>query len=148
MPPSRELVARPSTSCAPLRPRHDLRGTVQERRHASKRARETTHSLHKWNLLRNSGKTRVAIMKTPSTEKTRYTIKESYRKQPFGGVINQDRATRSWSWKGHIDFEDGPYSEFTSRRSFTTGLEAEDHMRRFAYQRIDSWFSATQPGSL
>lgn len=87
-------------------------------------------------------------MKTRSEEKTRYTIKESYRKQWFGGIINRDAVTRSWSWKGHIDFEDGPYSEFSSRRSFTTGLEAEDHMRRFAYQRIDSWFSATQPGNL
>jgi hypothetical protein len=87
-------------------------------------------------------------MKTPSTEKTRYTIKEFYRKQPFGGVINQDRATRSWSWKGHIDIEDGPYCEFTSRRNFKTGLEAEDHMRRFVWQRIDSWMSARNPGSL
>ena len=87
-------------------------------------------------------------MKNSSSEKTRYTINESYRKQLFGGVINQDHATRSWSWKGHIDFEDGPYFEFTSRRSFTTDLEAEDHLRRFVWQRIDSWFSATQPGSL
>jgi hypothetical protein len=87
-------------------------------------------------------------MKTPSTEKTRYTITEFYRKQPFGGVINQDRATRSWSWKGHIDLEDGPYCEFTSRRNFKTGLEAEDHMRRFVWQRIDSWMSARRPGSL
>jgi hypothetical protein len=87
-------------------------------------------------------------MKPSSSEKTRYIINESYRKQLFGGVINQDRATRSWSWKGHIDIEDGPYFEFTSRRNFATGLEAENHMRRFVWQRIDSWFSATQPGSL
>ena len=88
------------------------------------------------------------IMKTRSTEQTRYKINEFYRKQLFDAVINRDPATGSWSWKGHIDFEDGPYSEFTSRRSFATGLEAEDHMRRFVWQRIDSWFSATQPGRL
>jgi hypothetical protein len=87
-------------------------------------------------------------MKNDSTEKTRYKINEFYRKQPFGGVINRDPATRSWSWKGHIDLEDGPYSEFSSRRSFTTGLEAEDHMRRFAHERIDNWLRATQPGSI
>jgi hypothetical protein len=87
-------------------------------------------------------------MKTRTGEKTRYIIKESYRKQLFGGVINQDPATLSWSWKGHIDFEDGPYSEFTSRRNFTTGSQAEDHMRQFAYQRIDNWLSATRPGSI
>jgi hypothetical protein len=87
-------------------------------------------------------------MKTRSGEKTRYTIKESYRKQLFGGIINQDPATLSWSWKGHIDFEDGPYSEFTSRRNFTTESQAEDHMRQFAYHRIDNWLSATRPGSI
>jgi hypothetical protein len=87
-------------------------------------------------------------MKTQNIEKTRYKISESYRRQPYGAVINQDRATHSWSWKGHIDLEDGPYSEFSSRRSFTTGAEAEDHMRRFAHERIDNWFRATQPDSL
>jgi len=87
-------------------------------------------------------------MKPRGTEKTKYKINEFYRKQPFGGMINRDLATGSWSWKVHIDFEEGPYSEFSSRRSFTTELEAEEHMRRFAYQRIDNWFSATQPGSL
>jgi hypothetical protein len=87
-------------------------------------------------------------MKTPVGEKTRYQINETYRKQPFVGVINQDSSTLSWSWKGHIDFQDGPFSEFSSQRNFTTGLEAEDHMRQFAHQRIDNWFSATQPGSM
>ena len=87
-------------------------------------------------------------MKSPSTEKTRYKISEFYRKQPFDAVINKDPATLSWSWKGHIDFEDGPYSEFSSRRTFTTGSEAEDHMRRFAHERIDNWLRVTQPGSM
>ena len=32
----------------------------------------------------------MLMMKTRSTEKTRYKINEFYRKQPFGGVINQD----------------------------------------------------------
>jgi len=87
-------------------------------------------------------------MKTHVGEKTRYRLNETYRKQAFVGIINQDPATRSWSWKGHIDFENGPYSEFSSRRSFPTGLQAEDHMRQFAHQRIDNWLSATQPGSM
>ena len=87
-------------------------------------------------------------MKTHSSEKTRDKINEFYRNQPFDAVINRDPATRSWSWKGHIDLEDGPYSEFSSRRSFTTGSEAEDHMRRFAHERIDNWLRATQPRSM
>ena len=87
-------------------------------------------------------------MKSPGTEKTRYKISEFYRKQSYEAVINRDPATLSWSWKGHIDFEDGPYSEFSSRRTFTTGAEAEGHMRRFAHERIDNWLRATQPGSM
>jgi hypothetical protein len=87
-------------------------------------------------------------MKTRSTEKTKYKINELYRKQPFGGTINQDPETRAWSWKGHVDLEDGPYSQFSSGRSFITGSEAEDHMRRVAHERIDNWLRTTQPGSL
>jgi hypothetical protein len=87
------------------------------------------------------------MMRNGDTEKSTYKIKESYRKQLFGGVISRD-SDRSWAWKGHIDFEDGPYREFTSRRNFTTGSEAEEHMRRFAREQIDNWFSATRPGSL
>ena len=87
-------------------------------------------------------------MKARSTEKTRYKISEFYRKQPFDAVINRDPATLFWSWKGHIDFEDGPYSEFSGRRTFTTGSEAEDHMRRFAHERIDNWLRVTQPSSM
>jgi hypothetical protein len=87
-------------------------------------------------------------MKSHGSEKMSYKIKDSYRKLFFGGVINQDPTTRSWAWKGHIDFEDGPYSEFTSRRTFTSGTEAEEHMRRFAHERIDSWFSNVHPRNL
>lgn len=86
-------------------------------------------------------------MKTSEAEKSTYKINDSYRKQPFGAVISRD-TDRSWAWKGHIDFEDGPYREFTSRRNFATGLEAEEHMRRFVREQIDNWFSATRPGSL
>ena len=85
-------------------------------------------------------------MKSYIAEKTRYRIQGSYRKQAFVGVINQDASTNSWSWKGHIDFEDGPYSEFISQRRFTTGLQAEEDMRQFAHHRIDNWLRATQPG--
>jgi hypothetical protein len=81
-------------------------------------------------------------------EKTRYKIEESYRKQPFGGVINQDPTTRLWSWKGHIDFEDGPYAVFNSQRNFSTGSEAEAQMRQVVYQRVDNWLSITQPGRI
>jgi hypothetical protein len=98
--------------------------------------------------LGSPGQTRVSLMKTPTTEKTRYKISEFYRKQPYGAVINQDRATRWWSWKGYIDLQDGPYSEFSSRRSFTTGSEAEEHMRRFAHGRIDDWLRVIEPGSM
>jgi hypothetical protein len=87
-------------------------------------------------------------MKTLAAEKTRYKINETYRKQAFVGIINRNPSTLSWSWKGHIDFEDGRFSEFSSQRNFTTGSEAEDHMRQFAHQRIDSWLSATQAGGI
>jgi hypothetical protein len=77
-----------------------------------------------------------------------YKISETYRKQLFGAVINCDRDTRSWSWKGHIDFENGPYSEYSGRRTFTTGSEAEEHMRRFAREQIDNWLLVRQPSNL
>lgn len=87
-------------------------------------------------------------MKLQNGEKTRYTIKESYRQQAFVGVFHKDPATYSWTWKGHIDFEDGPYSEFNSQRNFATSSEAEDHMRQFAHQRIDHWLHVSRPGSI
>ena len=78
----------------------------------------------------------------------RYKVKETYRKQLIEGVINHDADGRSWAWKGQIDFEDGPCSAYTSRRNFTSGLEAEEHMRRFAHEQIDNWLSTTRPGNL
>ena len=87
-------------------------------------------------------------MKNGEAEKSTYKVKQCYRNQLFGGVISRDSDRRSWVWKGHIDFEDGPYREFTSRRSFSSGSEAEEHMRRFAHEQIDNWFSATRPGNL
>lgn len=87
-------------------------------------------------------------MKNGEAKKSIFKINESYRKQLIRGVVSRDGDTRSWAWKGHIDFENGPYREFTSRRNFNTGSEAEEHMRRFAHEQIDNWFSATRPGSL
>lgn len=87
-------------------------------------------------------------MKKSAAEKSILKIKESYRQQLISGVISRGDGICSWAWKGHIDFEDGPYREFTSRRSFATGSEAEENMRRFAHEQIDNWFSATRPGSL
>jgi hypothetical protein len=87
-------------------------------------------------------------MKTQGAGKSRYTVEESYRKQLFGGVINQDPGTRSWSWKAHIDFDGGPYSVFSSRRNFITGPEAESQMRQIVHQRIDNWLSMIQPGAI
>ncbi len=87
-------------------------------------------------------------MKKSAAEKSTLKIKESYRNQLISGVISRDGGTYSWTWKGHIDFEDGPYREFISRRNFATGSEAEEHMRRFAHEQIDHWFSTTRPGSL
>jgi len=71
-------------------------------------------------------------------EKSRYKIADSHRNQNFVGVMKRDRDTYMWSWKGHIDFADGHYFEFASQRSFDTATEAEDYMRRYACNRIDS----------
>jgi hypothetical protein len=89
-----------------------------------------------------------ATMRNGEAEKSTYKINASYRQQLFAGVISRDGDTRSWVWKGHIDFEDGPYREFTSRRNFSTSSEAEEHMRRFAHEQIDNWLSVTRPGIL
>jgi len=87
-------------------------------------------------------------MKSHNVVKTRYTIKESYRQQAFVGVFKKDPASYSWTWKGRIDFQDGPYSEFSSERNFPTNSEAEDHMRQFAHHRIDHWLHVSRPNSL
>jgi hypothetical protein len=74
----------------------------------------------------------------------RYTIKGSYRNKAYVGVVNLDARTNSWAWKGHVDFNEGLHSMFTNR-TFTTALQAEDHMRQFAQQCIDNRLDATQP---
>jgi hypothetical protein len=74
----------------------------------------------------------------------KYKIKESYRNQAYVGVFNLDPWTRLWAWKGHVDFNDGLHSLFTNR-SFTTALQAEEHMRQSAHQCIDNRLNAMQP---
>jgi hypothetical protein len=84
-------------------------------------------------------------MKPMSDERQRYNIKDSHRNQTFAGVIRKDPDTYSWSWKGHIDFDDGENSEFTSARTFATKVEAEDYMLQFVRNRIDNRLRLTQP---
>ena len=72
-----------------------------------------------------------------SRESKKYRIKESYRNQAYVGVVSLDPWTNSWAWKGHIDFNAGLHSMFTNR-TFTTALQAEDHLRQFAHQCIDN----------
>jgi len=74
----------------------------------------------------------------------KYKIKESYRNQAYVGVFNLDPWTRLWAWKGHVDFNEGLHSLFTNR-SFTTALQAEEHMRQSAHQCIDNRLNAMQP---
>jgi hypothetical protein len=74
----------------------------------------------------------------------KYKIKESYRNQAYVGVFNLDPWTRLWAWKGHVDFNEGLHSLFTNR-TFTTALQAEDHMRQSAHQCIDNRLNAMQP---
>jgi hypothetical protein len=83
-----------------------------------------------------------------STERSRYQIKGSHRNQTFVGVIRKDPDTYCWTWKGQIDFDDGHNVEFSSRRTFNTNLEAEDCMRQFARDHIDSRLRFTQPNRL
>ncbi|MSP41724.1 MAG: hypothetical protein EXR70_24845 [Deltaproteobacteria bacterium] len=68
----------------------------------------------------------------------RYRIVDSHRHQGFVGLLRRDPSTDCWTWKGHIDFADGHNLSFASQRSFSTKLEAEDYMRRFACDRIDN----------
>jgi hypothetical protein len=83
-------------------------------------------------------------MKTSTEERQRYQITDFHRNQTFVGVLRRDPATYCWTWRGYIDFDDGHHVSFTSQRSFTTKLEAEDYMRRFACDRIDNRLSLTQ----
>src|ERR687896_2470413 len=77
-------------------------------------------------------------MKTNMEDRQRYRIKDSHRNQAFVGIVKRDPHTYAWTWSGHIDFEDGQEITFTSQRSFTTHVEAEEYMRQFARARIDS----------
>jgi hypothetical protein len=80
----------------------------------------------------------VAGMKNNNVERSRYKITDSHRNQTFVAVLRKDRDTEAWTWQGHIDFTDGQNFEFASQRGFSTALEAEDYMRRFACARIDN----------
>ena len=84
-------------------------------------------------------------MKTNMEDRSRYRITDSHRNQTFVGELRKDRDTYAWTWKGHIDFTDGHNFEFTSQRTFMTKTEAEDYMRRFACDRIDSRLNLTGP---
>lgn len=84
----------------------------------------------------------VKGMKTDSAERQRYKITDSHRNQTFVATLRRDPETYCWSWKGHIDFTDGHNFSFASQRSFNTKLEAEDYLRRFACDRIDTRLSA------
>ena len=83
-------------------------------------------------------------MDTAIRTSKRYRIKESYRNQAYVGVVNLDPRTNSWSWKGHVDFDEGLHSMFNSR-TFGTAVQAEDHLRQFAHQCIDNRLNAAQP---
>jgi hypothetical protein len=77
-------------------------------------------------------------MKNNNSERSRYRITDSHRNQTFVAVVRRDRDTDAWTWRGHIDFSDGQNFEFSSQRTFSTALEAEDYLRRFACARIDN----------
>ena len=64
-------------------------------------------------------------------------IKESYRQQAYVAVITLDRSTKSWGWKGHVDFDVGIHSISTTR-TFATAEQAMEHMRQSAHQCIDN----------
>lgn len=66
-----------------------------------------------------------------------HSIQGSYRKQVFSAVIKQDPLTKSWVWKGYVDFDVGHHSMLSSR-SFATAIQAEEHMRQAAYLCIDN----------
>jgi hypothetical protein len=78
-----------------------------------------------------------ATMRSGNQPSKSYKIKESYRKQAYVAVISMDTWTNSWAWKGHIDFDAGLHSMFTSR-TFTTAAQAEEHMRQSTHQCIDN----------
>jgi hypothetical protein len=75
--------------------------------------------------------------RTNPTIQTIHKIKESYRQQAYVAVITLDRWTKSWAWKGHVDFDAGIHSISTTR-TFATAEEAKEHMRQSAHQCIDN----------
>jgi len=85
-------------------------------------------------------------MKTNGEERSRYKVADSHRHQSFVGVLRRDPDTSCWTWKGHIDFADGHNFSFTSERSFSTKIEAEEYMRRFACNRIDNRLDSSNSG--
>jgi hypothetical protein len=94
----------------------------------------------RWRLSR----IKVLSMKTNTEGRQRYKILDSHRNQTFVDVIRKDPDTDRWTWKGHIDFDDGHNFSFASQRSFTSKEEAEVCMRRFACDRIDNRLSSLQ----
>ena len=83
-------------------------------------------------------------MKPNNEAKSRYRINDSHRNQTYSGVLQRDRDTYGWTWKGQIDYTDGHNFQFASQRSFNTATEAEDYLRRFACDRIDNRLNMNQ----
>ena len=81
--------------------------------------------------------TTLLTMSSGNRQSKKYKVKESYRSQAYTGVISLDPWTNSWAWKGQVDFNAGLHSMFTNR-TFTTALQAEDHMRQSAHLCIDN----------
>jgi hypothetical protein len=76
-------------------------------------------------------------MNTRIREHKKFTVRESYRRQVYVGVVSLDSDANSWAWKGHVDFNEGLHTMFTNR-AFPTAKQAEEHMRQFAHQCIDN----------
>ena len=98
----------------------------------------------KTDLLKTFLTTTLVIMNTRPRSRKKYKINESYRNRAYVGVVNLDPWTNLWSWKGHVDFDEGLHSMFNSR-TFGTAVQAEDHLRQFAHQCIDNRLNAAQP---
>ena len=77
-------------------------------------------------------------MKSNNEERSRYKIADMHRQQPFKGVLKRDSDGYGWTWKGDIAFTDGHDVAFASKRIFATRVEAEEYMRSYARERIDS----------
>jgi hypothetical protein len=77
-------------------------------------------------------------MKANREDPQSYKIVDCHRNQTFVGLFRRDANTYCWTWKGYIDFDDGSNYSFASQRNFTSKVEAEEYMRRFACARIDN----------